>query len=39
VWSRVPVPVLSDSELRRVAEVAAEMARFRGAAFDKNAKG
>jgi hypothetical protein len=33
------VPVLNDSELRMVAEVLAEMARFRGTAFDKTAKG
>ena len=35
LWSRVPVPVLSDSGLRMLAEVVAEMARFRGASFKK----
>jgi hypothetical protein len=34
-----PVPVLSDSELRMVTEVVAEMARFCGTSFDKSAKG
>ena len=33
------MPVLSDSEFRMVAEVVAEMARFRGTSFDKTAKG
>ena len=33
------MPVLSDSELRMVAEVVAEMARCRGTSFGKSAKG
>jgi hypothetical protein len=33
------MPVLSDSELRMVAEVVAEMARFRGTSFEKTITG
>ena len=33
------MPVLSDSELRMIAEVVAEMTRFRGRSFGKSAKG
>ena len=33
------MPTLSDAELRMIAEVVTELARFRGSAFDKAAKG
>ena len=33
------MPVLTDAELRMVAEVVTELSRFRGSAFDKVAKG
>ena len=33
------MPVLSDAELKMVAEIVSEMARSRGAAFDGAAKG
>jgi hypothetical protein len=33
------MPVLSDAELKMVAEIVSEMARSRGAAFDRAAKG
>jgi hypothetical protein len=33
------MPTLSDPELRMIAEVVTELARFRGTAFDRVAKG
>jgi hypothetical protein len=33
------MPTLNDTELRMIAEVVTEFARFRGSAFDKVAKG
>ena len=33
------MPVLTDAELRMVAEVVSELAKYRGTAFDKVAKG
>lgn len=34
-----PMPVLTDAELRMVAEIVAELAKYRGRSFDKAAKG
>jgi hypothetical protein len=34
-----PMPVLTDAELRIVVEVVTELAKYRGAAFDKTRKG
>jgi hypothetical protein len=33
------MPVLNDAELRMIAELVTELARFRGTSFDKSAKG
>jgi hypothetical protein len=33
------MPTLTDAELRMVAEVVTELARFRGTSFDKAARG
>ena len=37
--ARAAMPVLSNPELRMIAEVVTELAKYRGTAFDKTSKG